>query len=493
MKQDPESIFFHAACNEAVDSSLRPIRQTVINRLADRFLDDATNEHISTKASELSDLFAAARAQAEKELGIHSQSALLQSRIVELVGKDPLWRTLVLDLVAQQKRWNDVWSRRYKFISDRFKSFLEKATSPDHPIAKAASTALATFTTILLAIAVPQKIDPNFYPNLIKPFVVEVQTKNELTSKISVEPDGSSVLHVKAEIDNPNLAVTVSPVVKPDALNVALRPTVGDASIKLSPEIRYPAEATQKSGQTASNPQALTLHISPAVEFPRFSTGSGDSGSMLTVSVQELKPQSPTLKQSSEQPKAATSEAAPTASPAGPLDKIEDDLAKLNKNLGTLGTDFQISEGPQSNLAGVQKALNGIHSSATNQGRTTVVEAMPNSVHSVVLQWLGEQLEPESCTLTFKVREIDTQKVHLSLLTQKCSSQKEVAEKLPKDLFPSAEVPVDLAHWVISVDETHRRWLVMHGATLRFTWQPTSTAGTRAVQRTQLIEERESQ
>ncbi len=308
-----------------------------------------------------------------------------------------------------------------------------------------------------------------------------IQVNNDINLKSSVQVDGDSVIHLKAVVDDKDLSAVIKPVVKPDVLSMTLNPSV-DASLKITPHIQYSPVNSDDLNKSAAEPQGLPVHFVPAGDLSLFSKGLWDPNSTLKVSVQELNPQSePQSKsQQSLSPQNATpTPNALTSDSVRPLDKIGDNLSTLSslyKILGVLGNELQAPNGDsQSNLATLQQSQNLIHSTATNQDRTTVIEVRPNSVHSVVLQWFAAPAVPESCTLTFKVEEVNADKIHLSGITQKCSSQTSVIRNLPDNLVLGPGDPHNLGQWILSVDETRRRWAFLHAATLRFTWQPTYT------------------
>jgi hypothetical protein len=140
---DLSSMAFHAACNQAVDASIRPIRRRVLRRLAERFRFDGR----------LLRLLSDTQSQADNEIPAHPvvswRGKLVENRFIELIASDPQWKTIVLDAVVQERRWSDIWSRGYEIFLDRLVSLLEKLISPDHPTARLTTRTLTSGAAIL--------------------------------------------------------------------------------------------------------------------------------------------------------------------------------------------------------------------------------------------------------------------------------------------------------------------------------------------------------
>ncbi len=457
------SIVFQAACSEAIDASMRPIRHRVIYRLARRFHVHDADKYNPKVASELNELFAATWGQARDEMAsppsIPVSERLVESRFVELIARDPQWRTLVLEEVVQERRWSDLWSRGYEFFFDRLRSLFEKLVSPHHPAARRTTGALTSFAAVLLA-------------------------------------QGDAVFHLKVIADDKDLIASIKPIVKPDQLSMTLHPTLS-APLRITPQIQYPSEGLGNPAAPATKPQGLPVHLIPAIDLPLLPKGLWDPNSGLKVSVTELdspaKPQSTSegasISDRPATPKGAfLKESLAPDMPGRPLDKIEADLGALNKSLETLGGDFQASKtDPQSNLATLQQSQNSIHSIATNQGRTMVINASPNSVHSVMLQWFGEDKKPAFCAMSFDVGNVSKENVDLSFTKEVCSSNTSLVDQLPRKLVLGPSAPQQLGPWMLSVDETRRHRLFQHAAILRFTWQAASPSKTLSTQVTQKL------
>src|SRR6266404_530443 len=496
------SIVFQAACSEAIDASMRPIRHRVIYRLARRFHVHDADKYNPKVASELNELFAATWGQARDEMAsppsIPVSERLVESRFVELIARDPQWRTLVLEEVVQERRWSDLWSRGYEFFFDRLRSLFEKLVSPHHPAARRTTGALTSFAAVLLAIWAPTKIPGNsrFYENTLQPLLKPFQSKYEIPVELTPKAQGDAVFHLKVIADDKDLIASIKPIVKPDQLSMTLHPTLS-APLRITPQIQYPSEGLGNPAAPATKPQGLPVHLIPAIDLPLLPKGLWDPNSGLTVSVTELdspaKPQSTSegasISDRPATPKGAfLKESLAPDMPGRPLDKIEADLGALNKSLETLGGDFQASKtDPQSNLATLQQSQNSIHSIATNQGRTMVINASPNSVHSVMLQWFGEDKKPAFCAMSFDVGNVSKENVDLSFTKEVCSSNTSLVDQLPRKLVLGPSAPQQLGPWMLSVDETRRHRLFQHAAILRFTWQAASPSKTLSTQVTQKL------
>jgi hypothetical protein len=486
---DEASISFRAACNEAVDQSMRPIRSRVIWRLARRFHSDDTDKHLPTKSIELQKLFAAISEQAKNELSaslppwpdVEQREKIAESRFIQLIGTNPLWRMLVLDAVVQERRWSDLWKRSFQFAYDRFVSLLQKLMSPQHPVARGTTSVLAIIVTTALPILLVPRIvkNKNLYADLFDPVRRVFETK----STVSVTANSDLLLHVRTVVDDANLTAVITPIAKPVDLSMTFRPTI-DASLKITPGIQYPPVSSGDSVKSAGKQQGLAVHFIPTADLPNFSKSLSDPGSVIKVSVQELAVAPVSDSKPAKLPTVPTPAPKETNSPitsVRPLDKIDEELVALNTTLSTLGSEFQASSGhPESSLAALQQGQNLIHSTAANQGRAIVIEAKPNSVHSVVLQWFEAAKDPGSCTLTFAVNDVNSDHLTLSGISQKCTTNTLLTDTLPPDISLGPGKPYTLGHWTLSVDETRRRWIFSHSATLRFSWQPASVGNTTA-------------
>jgi hypothetical protein len=168
---DAGSIVFHAACNEAVEAAMRPLRQRVLNRLAHRCRAD----------SQVSKLFSDTWGQAENDIPNSPESSgrekVVGRRFIDLIASDPRWKTVVLSAVVQERRWSDLWSRGYEAFSDRLLSLLEKLNSPDHTAARLTTGALTSIAAFMLAAWLPVKVSgkPNLYEQVLRPLLKPFQ------------------------------------------------------------------------------------------------------------------------------------------------------------------------------------------------------------------------------------------------------------------------------------------------------------------------------
>jgi hypothetical protein len=471
---DPGSIVFQAACNESVEPSMRPIRQRVVNRLADRCRSDV----------QVSRLFSVTWDEAENDVPNLSEvplrEKLVANKFINLIAVDPRWKTLVLNAIIQERRWSDLWSRGYGLFSDRLLSFFEKLNSPNHPATRLTIGALTSLAAVLLAVWIPPKVarNPDFYDIVLRPILKPFQSNYEVPIDLKTRVHGEGEVHLKVVVDDDGLSASIRPKISPNDLNVTFHPAT-DAPVRFTPQIQYPADTFEKANAWGAKPQGLGIRLIPTVDLSVLPKDLWDPKSGLKVSVTQL---------DAPVDKLATTE--PTSSKAGnererpsrPLDRIEADLE-------TLSSDFQASKSdPQSTLVALQRNQNSIHNIVANRERTTILEATPSSVHSVVLQWVGDDAKPQSCTFALQVGSISADKLSLSITKEQCSSNISlVGQMLPRSINLGPGEPQQLSQWILSVDEMHRHWIFQHAATLRFTWQPAFKSSGPGTQMTQKL------
>ena len=427
---DTCSIVFQAACNEAVDSSLRPIRQRVLNKLADLCRSDV----------QVSRLVATTWGDAESGVSIAAQTPLneniVEDKFIELIARNPRWRTVVLNAIVQERRWSDLWSRGHRVFSDRLLSFFEKLISPNHPVTMLTAGVLASAVAVLLAAK----------------HVVSVDLKPRVESE--------SELHLKVALDDKDLVASIRPIIDPNDLDLTFHPAT-DATLRITPQIQYPSDPFEKGNGPRAKSQGLGIRLIPTADLAGLPKSLWDPKSGLRVSVTQL-----------DAPTDGTATVEPTSSKAGiemkhlsrPLDKIETDLEAISG-------DFQA----QSTIE-------------ANHGRATVVDATPNSVHSVELQWVGDDTKLQFCNLTLQVGNISADKVDLSVTKQQCSPDISLVGRPPQQIPLGSGVTQQLGPWILSVDEMRRRRVFQHAATLRFTWQPTNKVSKPGIQVTQKLQ-----
>lgn len=443
------SITFHAACNEAVDASMRPIRQRVIRRLAEQVRCDRAEELIwslsnepavesSHRFSELQELFGTEWNQANN-VTPPPPAPHVEARFVQLIGKNPQWRALVLESVVQERRWSDILTGGFQFPLDRLSSFFEKLMSPQHPVARGTTSALASVGTALLAIWLPAAWNPDVYDKILHPVLKPFQNTTEVSSDFTRVMRSDAILHVRAVVDDNDLTAVVKPKVQPAILSVTLNPNIEPTSLRITPQIQYSSDNPGDFKTPTAKQSGVQVNFIPEANLSLLWKSVSNPDSPINVSVRELAPQPEPDSKLSRPDKAGSpdpKETLPTANPIRPVDRISDHLLALN------------------------------------QTRTSVIEATPNSIHSVVLQWFGGPKEPESCTLKFKVTKVNADGVHLSEIVQSCSPETSSLGTLQREEVVSPDKPRNFGQWILSVDETHRRWIFLHTATLRFTWQP---------------------
>ncbi len=471
---DSNSIIFQAACDEAVEASMRPVRQRVVNRLADRCRSDV----------QVSRLFSITWDEAENDVPNLSEAPLREkligNKFINLIAVDPRWKTLVLNAIVQERRWSDLWSRGYGLFSDRLLSFFEKLNSPYHPATRLTTGALTSLAAILLAVWIPPKVarKPDFYDIVLRPILKPFQGKYEVPIDLKTNVNGEGEVHLKVVVDDGGLSASIRPKISPNDLNVTFHPAT-DAQVRFTPQIQYPADTLDKANAWAAKPQGLGIRLIPSVDLSALPKDLWDPKSGLKVSVTQLDVPADKLATAEPTSSKARNE---RESPSRPLDKIEADLEMLS-------SDFQASKSdPQSTLVALQQNQNSIHNIVANRERTTILEATPSSVHSVVLQWVGDDAKPQSCTLAMQVGSISADKLGLTITKEQCSSNISlVGQMLPRSIDLGPGEPQQLGQWILSVDDMHRHWIFQHAATLRFTWQPAFKSSGPGTQMTQKL------
>jgi hypothetical protein len=302
---------------------------------------------------------------------------------------------------------------------------------------------------------------------MLKPLLKPLQTTYVVPIDLKPQTDNEAVVHVKVIVDNDRLIASLTPVIKPSDLKLTLHPTA-IGPVKIVPQIQYPTEGFEKFSSADAKSRGLTVNLLPNVQLSTLPDGLWNPKTGFKVSVTELDAPSKT--------QAGSEVASGTDHPdinrvSRPLDRIGDDLE-------VLGGDFQAAKSdPQSNLVALQQNQNSIHTIATNHGRTTILGVTASSVHSLVLQWVGEDNSPKACALTIRFKEIRSEELTFSVTNQKCSPNTlfVATDKLSKDISIGPGKPESFGPWLLSVDEIRRRWIFQRGATLRFTWQPSSS------------------
>lgn len=448
---------FEAACNAAVESSMRPVKKRVLNRLKRLCVDDS---HVSKL---LCQAWGQTDSEVSKQPELPWRDRLVENRLVELLANDPQWKDLLLNAVIQERRWSDLWTHGYEMFSDRLLSFLEKLVSPHHPAARLTTGLVTSIVAILAAAWVPHAIGtPDLYQKMLGPLLKPLQITYVVPIDLKPRVDNEVLLHVKMLVDNDNLTASLTPVIKPGDLKLTVHPGT-DAPVRIIPQIQYPVESSGKNGSAETRTAGLAVNLFPSLQLSALPEGLWTPKTGFKVSVTELAVSA----QGEETSKGTSHKEEPELSRSTrPLDRIGSDLEAL-------GSDFQSAKSdPQSNLAGLQQSQNTIHAVTANHGRTAVLAATSGSVHSLVLQWLSEDNLPKACALTFRFEDITGDRLRFSVTNQVCSPNTSLVDKLNQEISVGPGEPKALGSWILSVDEIRRRWIFQHSATLRFTWQP---------------------
>src|SRR5216683_881771 len=107
-----EVLQFRAACNQAIESSVRPIKRRVIRQIVD--------------SSDARRLFQRTWETAGPE------------HFFQALSKDPSWHTVVNEELHDERAWSDLrdweWFKKQSF--EWIKSFLQKLVHRDHPVSR---------------------------------------------------------------------------------------------------------------------------------------------------------------------------------------------------------------------------------------------------------------------------------------------------------------------------------------------------------------------
>lgn len=146
---------FRTACNAAVLPSARPVKRRVIERLSE-----------SGEADRVFNLVWQAASQSPPPF---------EQRFFDELGRNPLWSTLVVEAIAEERRWKDTFSNtEFSSFADRVRSFFEKCFGKDAgTLTKIASTAAAGAGTLAIA----TQINPEILHKVTLP--IEVQLKRD--------------------------------------------------------------------------------------------------------------------------------------------------------------------------------------------------------------------------------------------------------------------------------------------------------------------------
>src|SRR5215813_684974 len=276
---DLNSIVFQAACNEAVETKVRPVRPRVLKRLAHKCKNDP----------QVAQLFSDTWVQADNDLGLPQppwRERFVEKKFVETIANDPRWKMVVLNAVVQERKWSDLWSRGYEVFADRVWSLFEKLISPEHLAARLSVGAGANLLAVLLTAKI-QIGSTNLYEALLRPVLKPFQSKYVIPVEVKGTSAGEAELHVKLVLDDKELKASIRPAVKPTDLAVHLHPTV-DAPVKFTPRIQYSVDDSGKANTNMGKPPGLSIRLLPTINMPLLPKDLWDSERGLKVSVTEL-------------------------------------------------------------------------------------------------------------------------------------------------------------------------------------------------------------
>jgi hypothetical protein len=163
---------FRTACNAAVAASSRPIKRRVIHRLAE--------------SAEAQRVFSFVWMSAEKK------EPPIEPHFFEELTKSQLWSTLVVEAIAEERKWGDIFSpAEFSGNLDRLHAFWEKCFGKDaSALTKVASTAAAGAGSLAIA----TQFNPNVLHTITLPIEVELKgDSTPLPVRFVVDSKGDSI------------------------------------------------------------------------------------------------------------------------------------------------------------------------------------------------------------------------------------------------------------------------------------------------------------
>jgi hypothetical protein len=128
----PDKLAFRAACNTVVGPSLRPIKRRVIARIS--------------SSKEARSLFVQSW---ERFKNLETSDT---AKFFELLTALPVWQTLVIEEIAAEHRWTDLFSKNAEGFVEKSKALIEKLWDKyQHPTARALSAFALGLGTIYVA------------------------------------------------------------------------------------------------------------------------------------------------------------------------------------------------------------------------------------------------------------------------------------------------------------------------------------------------------
>jgi hypothetical protein len=152
-----DELAFRTACNAAVLASARPVKRRVIERLSESSEADRVFSMVWQAAT-------------------NQSPPPIEQRFFDELSKSPLWSTLVVEAIAEERKWKDVFSNsEFPSLADRMRAFFEKFFGKDAgTLTKVASTAIAGAGSLVIA----TQINPEILHKVTLPIEVELKGGN---------------------------------------------------------------------------------------------------------------------------------------------------------------------------------------------------------------------------------------------------------------------------------------------------------------------------
>jgi hypothetical protein len=216
---------FRAAANASAEPADRPIKNRVLKRIysSDDFKHVFLSRFLTSAAAALEipadDGSAVLREWKKPDAEGAARVNMLFTKFFAALPTDPRFSTLIIEAIAQEKRWDDAVHGKFKSFADRLKAFVEKFFDKDHPVSRTATSVLLTGASVLVTYNVALRISPKFVQdNLALPVHLNVDASQNpvpvrvdlgsATTKIPVDLVANNPLEVQFKASSLRLDVS---------------------------------------------------------------------------------------------------------------------------------------------------------------------------------------------------------------------------------------------------------------------------------------------
>jgi hypothetical protein len=185
------SLGFRAAANAAVKNTEEPIKRRVLgcilkskefHDLCLSLLRISSVEVLSLRGVHPEEALPRLRDSLEKSEVVEN---LLLPDFYDRLSQDKRFVTIVMEAVAAERRWNDLWKADFRSIWERVRAVLEKIFDKHHPVSRALVSLLLSGGTLIFALQ---------YKELRIPVSVDLDgSKKPISLKFDLGTQGQSV------------------------------------------------------------------------------------------------------------------------------------------------------------------------------------------------------------------------------------------------------------------------------------------------------------